>query len=423
MKKLVLVIVLIVVAAGAAYVFLNQSQSNAQTQSAQADATESQAGPGAQQPLSLQALRLQPRTINRYEELPGRTTAFKVAEIRPQVSGIVTERLFTEGSLVEEGQQLYQIDPATYEAAYDRAVADLRKAEANVASAKAKNKRYEELLKVNAVSRQEYEDIKTNLAQAESEVGIAEAAIKQAKVNLDYTKVYAPITGVIGKSSVTKGALVTGGQEKALARLTQLDPIYVDMNQSSADLMRLRAQVENYQNIPVTLFLDQQHNLPYEHKGRLQFYDVTVDASTGTVQLRAIFDNPQTVLLPGLFVRARLELVQPDALLVPQHAATRQPDGSLSVWRFNEQSQQVEPVSLTTSGAVDGHWIVAEGVSAGDVVMTEGLIKLQPGIRVKPQITEPEPVNNPVAPEPGERAEEPAAELEKPENSEAASGE
>ncbi|MBN8531556.1 MAG: efflux RND transporter periplasmic adaptor subunit [Alphaproteobacteria bacterium] len=341
---------------------------------------------GAQQARPLQAIRLSERSITTYEELPGRTTAYKVAEIRPQVSGIITERLFKEGGAVKEGQQLYQIDPAPYQAAYDSAKADVQKAEANVKSIKARNRRYEELVKIDAVSKQEYEDIQASLAQANADIAIAKAAVAQAKINLDYTKVYAPIAGTIGKSTVTKGALVTAGQTTALATITSLDPIYVDMTQSSDDLMRLRASARDYENIPVTLFLGESGQA-YPHKGKLQFHEVTVEQTTGSVQLRALFPNPDSLLLPGMFVRARLALEQPDALLVPQHAAARQPDGNLSVWKLDETGA-VQPATISTGGALDGNWIVTGGVKEGDVIITEGLIGLKPGVKVTPVFAE-----------------------------------
>ncbi len=350
---------------------------------------------GAQQARSLQAIRLSKQAVTTYEDLPGRTTAYRVAEIRPQVSGIIVERLFKEGSAVKEGQQLYQIDPARYQAAYDSAKADVQKAEANVKSIKARNRRYEELVKIDAVSKQEYEDIQASLAQANADIAIAKAAVAQAKINLDYTKVYAPISGIIGKSTVTKGALVTAGQSTALTTITSLDPIYVDMTQSSDDLMRLRDRVKDYENIPVTLFLSESGK-GYPHKGKLQFHEVTVEQTTGSVQLRALFPNPDSLLLPGMFVRARLALEQPDALLVPQHASARQPDGSLRVWKLDETGA-VQPAAISTSGALDSNWIVTGGLKEGDVIITEGLVGLKPGVKVTPVFAE---ANNQTTPKP-----------------------
>ncbi len=341
-----------------------------------------------QQAMELGAVRLRAQTITTYEELPGRTNASKIAEIRPQVSGIVTERSFQEGGEVTEGQQLYQIDPAPFKAAYDSARADVQKAEATVKSIKARNGRYEELVKIDAVSRQEYEDVKAEFAQAEADVAIAKAAMAQAKINLDYTKVYAPIDGRIGKSRVTKGALVTASQPEPLATVTALDPIYVDVTQSSADLMRLRSQVDNYENIPIRLFVGEDET-PYAHEGSLQFHEVTVDETTGSVLLRALFPNPENQLLPGLFVRTKLTLSQPDALVVPQRAATRQPNGSLAAWRLDKEGK-AEQVTFTVSGASEGNWIIASGLNEGDVVITEGTIKVSAGAPIKPVFAEPE---------------------------------
>jgi membrane fusion protein (multidrug efflux system) len=290
---------------------------------------------GAQQARPLHAIRLSEQSITTYEELPGRTTAYKVAEIRPQVSGIITERLFKEGSAVEEGQQLYQIDPAPIRLRMIVLRQMCKRPKPMLSLSRRVNRRYEELVKIDAVSKQEYEDIQASLAQANADIAIAKAAMAQTKINLNYTKVYAPISGIIGKSTVTKGALVTAGQSGALATITSLDPIYVDMTQSSTELMRLRSSAKDYENIPVTLFIGERKT-PYPHEGALQFHEVTVEQTTGSVQLRALFPNPDKVLLPGLFVRARLSFERPQALLVPQHAATRQPDGSLTVWKLDD---------------------------------------------------------------------------------------
>lgn len=336
----------------------------------------------AAQARPLQAIQLITQNVTAYEELPGRTTAYRIAEIRPQVSGIITERLFKEGSAVDEGQQLYLVDSAPYQAAYDSAKADVLKAEANLKSVTARKQRYEELVKVDAVSKQEYDDIEASFAQADADIAIAKAAVAQAKINLDYTKVYAPISGTIGKSNITKGALVTAGQTAALATITSLNPIYVDMTQSSDDLMQLRASVKDYENIPVTLFLGESSQ-PYPHTGKLQFHEVTVEQTTGSVQLRALFPNPNNLLLPGMFVRAKLALEKPNVLLVPQHATTRQPDGSLSVWKL-DKTGAVQRTTIATSGALDGNWILSDGVKAGDVIVTEGLISLQPGTKITP---------------------------------------
>ncbi len=332
-------------------------------------------------PLALTAIRLEPRTVSTDTELPGRTVAYKMAEIRPQVSGIITARLFKEGGTVAQGQQLYRIDPAPYQAAYDIASADLKKAEATVKSVAAKSSRYAELVKIEAVSRQEYDDLEASLAQAQADVAIANAALAQAKINLDYTRVFAPISGRIGKSRFTKGALVTTNQAQALTTITQLDPVYVDMAVSSSELLRLRQQLANPQQVPVSLLLEGSNQV-FPQSGKLLFHEVTVDAQTGAVQLRAQFPNPDEVLLPGLFVRARLKLEYPDALLVPQRAASRQSDGSLAVWLVD--NGKAKSVTLHTSHAVGEDWLVDAGLKAGDVVITEGTLKLQADAAVAP---------------------------------------
>jgi len=345
-----------------------------------------QVGGGGQQPaLEVTALRLQAEPVTVYEELPGRTIAYEIAEIRPQVNGLITDRLFTEGSKVTQGQQLYQIDAAIYQAIYDSARADLQRAEAMVKPLQAKNDRFAELVRIEAISQQEYDDIQADLARAEAEIAIANAALARAKVNLEYTKVYAPISGRIGKSIVTKGALVTAGQVQPLAVITQLDPIYVDITQSSSDLLRLRRATADGEKLAVELLLDEEKNL-YEHKGKLLFHEVSVEPTTGSVKLRTLFPNPDRILLPGLFVRARLGLEYPHALLVPQRAALRQPDGGLVVWVI-DADDTVRPVNLTVGRAVGSSWLVESGVSAGDVIVTVGQ-NLKPGALVTPVFAE-----------------------------------
>lgn len=333
---------------------------------------------------------VQPENISLSKELPGRTQAFRVAEIRPQVNGIVVQRLFEEGSDVKEGQQLYQIDPAPYQAAYDSAVADLKKAEANIKSTQAKHARYAALVKIGGVSKQEFDDNAAALEQSKADIAIAKAAVATAKINLDYTKVFSPISGRIGKSSVTEGALVTANQAQALAVVQQLDKIYVDVTQSVTDLRKLRRAYEESvtdssaaPQVSATLTIEGETE-PYSEKGALQFADVTVDQGTGTVQLRILFENPKIDLLPGMFVKARItQSQQSAAILVPQKAVTRNADGSTTVWRVSgENKAQIQPVKLER--AVDDRWLVASGLNAGDRIVVEGLPKLQPDAVVKP---------------------------------------
>lgn len=333
-----------------------------------------------QQAAPVSTVTLQKEKIVSSVRLPGRTVAYKVAEIRPQVSGVIMARTFKEGGIVKEGQQLYQIDPALYRAAYESAKADLQRARANVQAVQAREKRYGELVELDAVSKQEYDDIKAELAQARADIAVAEANLARAKINLDYTKVYSPISGRIGKSVVTEGALVTANQAEALARVTQLDPIYVDMSQSSAELMRIRNQLgEGEEKLAVTLELE--GGKPYGHEGVLQFSEVTVDATTGSVQLRALFPNPERVLLPGLFVQADVVLGEEEVLLVPQKAAIRDAKGQLSVWVVGADNT-VHPVTIQTVREYGDKWIVASGLEEGETIVTEGFQRLQPGAQV-----------------------------------------
>ena len=270
-------------------------------------------------------------------ELPGRTTPFRIAEVRPQVSGIVLKRNFTEGSDIEAGQSLYQIDPATYQADYDSAKGELAKSEAAAAIAHLTVKRYVPLVGTKYISQQEYDQAIADARQADAAVIAAKAAVESARINLAYTKVTSPISGRIGKSSVTEGALVTNGQATELATVQQLDPIYVDVTQSSSDFMRLRQSVEqgslHKDNTRSNVELVMENGQAYPLKGTLQFSDVTVDESTGSITLRAVFPNPQHTLLPGMFVRARIdEGIQPNAILVPQQGVTRTPRGDAMRW-------------------------------------------------------------------------------------------
>lgn len=320
-------------------------------------------------------------------ELPGRTSAFRVAEVRPQVSGIVLKRNFTEGSDVEAGQSLYQIDPATLQANYDSAKGDLAKSEAAAAIARLTVKRYAPLVGTKYISQQEYDQAIANARQANAVVIAAQAAVESARINLAYTKVTSPIGGRIGKSSVTEGALVTDGQATALATVQQLDPIYVDVTQSSSDFMRLKQSVEqgslHKDSASSSVQLLMENGSAYPLKGTLQFSDVTVDESTGSITLRAVFPNPQHTLLPGMFVRARIdEGVQPNAILIPQQGVTRTPRGDATVLVVNNQSL-VEPRTVIASQAIGDKWLISEGLQPGDQVIVSGIQKAHPGVKVK----------------------------------------
>ena len=341
-------------------------------------------------PVEVGVIEIAPQSLAVTTELPGRTAAYRVAEVRPQVSGIVLKRFFREGSDVKAGDQLYQIDPATYQAALDSAKADLQKAEANLQAARNKEMRYRDLTKRSVTSKQDYDDVLASLKQNEAQVAAAKAALDLARINLDYTKVFAPISGRIGKSAFTEGALVTANQATALATIQQLDPIYVDVTQTASQLMRLRQDMESGRirpsepgKIPVILFLGSPED-PYHQRGELQFSDVTVDPGTSSVQLRAVFPNPDLDLLPGLFVRARVEQgVAEGAITVPQSSVARAPDGSAQVWVVGDDNK-VTLRTIKAERTIGNSWLVSEGLNPGDRVVAEGLQKVRPGAEVKP---------------------------------------
>lgn len=315
-------------------------------------------------------------------ELPGRTDAYRVAEVRPQVSGIVLKRNFTEGSDVKAGDSLYQIDPATYQATYDSAKGELAKAQAAASIAHLTVKRYLPLVGTQYVSKQEYDQAVADARQADASVIAAQASVESARINLAYTKVSSPISGRIGKSSVTEGALVTNGQATALATVQQLDPIYVDVTQSSNEFMRLKQSSLQKGNDSSSVQLIMENGQPYPLKGTLQFSDVTVDESTGSITLRAVFPNPQHTLLPGMFVRARIdEGIQQNAMLVPQQGVTRTPRGDATVLLVNDKNQ-VELRNVVASQAIGDRWLISEGLKSGDRVIVSGLQKVRPGVTV-----------------------------------------
>jgi len=325
------------------------------------------------------AISLETTKIQLTQRLPGRSVAYKVSEIRPQVTGIITKRLFTEGSMVEQGQQLYQIDPAPYRAVYNKVKADLLRADANLASVSAKESRYRESLKVSVVSEQDYDDAKAALLDAKASVAIAQAAIESAEIDLNYTKVYSPISGQIGKSSYTEGALVTANQSDDLATVTQLDPIYVDMQEARKKVISMRDKSKNTDKVMVSLNLGDGYI--YEHQGQFQFSDVTVSPTTSSVELRAIFPNPDQLIFPGLFVRATLLLDTVDALIIPQKAGILCSGGTMRAWIIDDQnSAQLVPIVATER--FENNWIVSEGLKVGDTVIVEGFQKLRPGTPV-----------------------------------------
>jgi len=318
--------------------------------------------------------------------LAGRTNSFMTSDVRPQVNGIIKARLFTEGGLVRAGQTLYEIDPALYRAAVDQARANLANAEAALASARALAERYKPLVGIEAVSKQDYTNAVAAAGQAVATVAQNRAALETARINLGYTRVTAPISGRIGRSAVTPGALVTAGQATALATIQQLDPIYVDIQQSSADLLRLRQAFAAGGVVPTSapVSLTLEDGTEYAYKGRLEFAEVTVDESTGSVTLRARFPNPQGLLLPGMYVRALLtQANRPDAILAPQQGVARDPQGDATALVVGADNKVVSR-DLKLGGTMGDKWVVLGGLNPGDRLIVEGTSKVQPGRVVKP---------------------------------------
>jgi RND family efflux transporter, MFP subunit len=338
-------------------------------------------------------IELKPQEITLHTQLPGRTSAYRVAEVRPQVGGIILKRLFREGSDVKAGQTLYQIDPASYEASLASAKASYDRALATEKSARIKAERYSSLIKTKGVSQQDFDDADASWQQAKADVASAKAAVDTAKINLNYTKVAAPISGRIGKSSVTEGALVTAQQTTALTTIQQLDPLYVDVSQSSSDLLKLKralasGQLESAgaQAAKVNLLFDDGSR--YTETGKLQFSDVTVDTSTGSVTVRAIFPNHDLQLLPGMFVRAELgEAALHDAILVPQLAVSHDPKGNATVLLVNAKNQ-VEQHPFETVRTVGNNWLVKRGLKAGDKIIVSGTQKVTAGVTVKASVVD-----------------------------------
>ena len=347
--------------------------------------------PQSQQTPQVGVVTLEAKPFTLTSEVPGRTSAYRIAEVRPQVNGIIQKRLFTEGSEVKAGQQLYQIDPATYEAAF-------KSAQATQLSAKSLSDRYKLLVNDKAVSQQAYDEARAASLQAD-------AALEQARINLRYTKVMAPISGRIGRSAVTEGALVSNGQAGAMATIQQLDPIYVDVTQSSKELLRLRrdlaeGRLQKASDSAAKVALKLEDGSRYAHEGTLEFSEVAVDESTGSVTLRAVFPNPDHLLLPGMFVHAELlSGVKQNAILAPQQGVTRNQRGeptAMVVGADNKVEQRVLKADRTAGSA----WLVEDGLKEGDRLITEGLQFVQPGAEVKAV-----PASNVKTEQPGQDAE------------------
>jgi membrane fusion protein, multidrug efflux system len=331
---------------------------------------------------------LESRQVELTTDLPGRTSPYLVSEIRPQVNGIIQKRQFREGSDVKAGQLLYQIDPAPFQVAFDSARASLGKAQANVPSIRSRAERYRELLVDKAVSHQDFDDAAAAVDQALAEMEYWKASVEAARINLGYTRVTAPISGRIGRSTVTDGALVTAYQPTSLATIQQMDPIYVDVTQSSAELLRLKRNLdsgklssdgENGRKVRILL----EDGTPYPLEGTLQFRDVTVDPATGSFTLRIVVPNPEHLLLPGMFVRAVVqEGIAEQAILVPQQGVSRNPKGEPTALVVDE-TDTVQQRMLTLNRAIGDQWLVTSGLSAGDRVVVEGMLSVRPNTVVK----------------------------------------
>ncbi len=322
-------------------------------------------------------------------ELPGRTSPFAISQVRPQVNGIILKRLFVEGANVKAGQLLYQIDPAPYQAALDQAKGVLASAEANLVTLKLKAERYATLVAQNSIARQDYDDAQAAYGQGAAAIQQDKAALQSAQINLGYTSIRAPISGRIGLSAYTPGALVTASQTDALTSIQTLDPIYVDLTQSTTELLRLEhalsgGKVQKSAGLSAKLRLTLEDGRAYPLEGKLQFTDVTVDPASGAVTLRGLFPNPSGVLLPGMYVRAQVvEAVDQNGILVPQQGVTRDPKGAASVFVVDAQNKaQARPIEV--GQAVGSNWLVTKGLAPGDKVITEGVQKIQPGAPVKP---------------------------------------
>jgi len=344
------------------------------------------AGPPA--PVEVSVITLQPHSVDIVNQLPGRTSAYRVAEVRPQVTGIVQKRYFKEGGDVKAGEPLFQIDPASYRAALGSAEAALARAEARLVSAKLLEERYAPLIAANAVSKQENDEAISARAAADADVASARAQVDTARINVVYTQVRSPISGRIGRAMVTEGALVTSEQETPIAMVQQLDPIYVDITQSSTEMLRLQRQMakgelskdgQNQAEVALTL----EDGSEYPENGRLQFAEVSVDPGTGSVVLRAEFPNPRRELLPGMFVRARLtQGTRQAALLVPQRGVSRNQRGDATVMIVGNDNTVSERV-VKADRVIEDSWLITQGLEAGERVVVDGLQKIRPGAVVK----------------------------------------
>jgi membrane fusion protein, multidrug efflux system len=335
------------------------------------------------------------------QELPGRVSAFQVSEVRPQVSGVITKRLFQEGAIVHQGQTLYQIDPSIYQAQNAQAQANLQSARASAEAARTLASRYRPLVQMQAISKQDYTNAVAQARQADAAVAQNNAAVQTAQINLHYTRVPAPISGRISLSNVTEGALVTANQTDALATITRLDPVFVDIQESAADLLALRKALSSGGAVPTTaqVRLKLADGSDYGFTGTVEFSQVLVDQSTGTVTLRARFPNSQSLLLPGMFVTAQFaQAINTAAILVPQQAVTRDPKGNATLWVVGPGNRAVQRTIVADRTQGD-YWVVTQGLAPGEKVITQGTANLKDGAQIKPvPATAPQKVK---APPPG----------------------
>src|SRR5438270_5523139 len=320
------------------------------------------------------------------QELPGRVSAFQVSDVRPQVSGVIQRRLFQEGAIVQQGQTLYQIDPSVYAAQQAQAAANLQSARASAVAARTRASRYAPLAKMEPISKQDYTDAVAQARQADAAIAQNSAALRAAQVNMRFTRVPAPITGRIGLSNVTEGALVTANQPDALATITRLDPVFVDIQESAADLLRLRQALSQGGAVPTSaqVRLKLPDGSAYGYSGTVEFSQVIVDQSTGTVTIRARFPNPQSILLPGMFVTAQFaQAVQTAAILVPQQAVARSPQGNATLFVVGPGNRAVER-TVVADRPFGTDWEVTQGLAPGEKVITQGLANLKDGAQIKP---------------------------------------
>jgi membrane fusion protein (multidrug efflux system) len=338
------------------------------------------------------------------QELPGRVAAYQVSDVRPQVSGVILKRLFQEGSIVRQGQTLYQIDPSIYAAEEAQAAANLQSARANAVAARTKAARYKPLAQQEAIAKQDYTDALAQARQADAAVAQTGAALRSAQVNMRFTRVPAPITGRISLSNVTEGALVTANQTNSLATITRLDPVFVDIQQSTSDLLKLRQALSEGGAVPTAaqVHLKLPDGSIYGFTGVVEFSQVIVDQSTGTVTIRARFPNPQSILLPGMFVTAQFsQAVQTTAILVPQPAVSRDPQGNATLYVVGPGNRAVQR-TIVADRTFGTDWVVTEGLAPGEKVITQGLANVKDGAQIKPvPASAPQKVQ---APPPGAKA-------------------